>query len=63
MDFVSGLDAIEADTYVHFNSFYRSRIILILPFSSYDEPPPANKWEAFWAWLVSIYILPLNHAE
>lgn len=33
MDFVTGLDEIEADTY--------------------DEPPPKNKMEAFWAWLVS----------
>ncbi|KII93326.1 hypothetical protein PLICRDRAFT_386782 [Plicaturopsis crispa FD-325 SS-3] len=32
MDFVTGLDAIEADTY--------------------DEPPPRNKMEAFWAWLM-----------
>jgi len=32
MDFVSGLDEIEADTY--------------------DEPPPKNKFEAFWAWLM-----------
>ena len=32
MDFISGLDEIEADTY--------------------DEPPPRNKWEAFWQWLV-----------
>ena len=32
MDFVSGLDEIEADTY--------------------DEPPPRNKWEAFWQWMV-----------
>ncbi|KAF8473614.1 amino acid permease [Gautieria morchelliformis] len=31
MDFVTGLDAIEADTY--------------------DEPPPNNAWEKFWAWL------------
>jgi amino acid transporter len=21
--------------------------------STYDEPPPKNQWEAFWAWLVS----------
>lgn len=32
MDFISGLDEIEADTY--------------------DEPPPRNKWEAFWQWMV-----------
>lgn len=32
MDFISGLDEIEADTY--------------------DEPPPRNKWEAFWQWLM-----------
>ncbi|KAI0750026.1 amino acid permease [Daedaleopsis nitida] len=32
MDFVSGLQEIEADTY--------------------DEPPPRNKFEAFWAWLM-----------
>jgi hypothetical protein len=21
---------------------------------SYDEPPPRNKWEAFWQWLVCV---------
>jgi amino acid transporter len=32
MDFITGLDEIEADTY--------------------DEPPPKNKLEAFWGWLM-----------
>lgn len=50
MDFISGLDEIEADTCV-FHLDLLSRMILILNFR-YDEPPPKNKWEAFWAWLV-----------
>lgn len=37
MDFITGLDEIEADTY--------------------DEPPPKNKMEAFWAWLVCLYFV------
>ena len=36
MDFVTGLDEIEADTY--------------------DEPPPRNKLEALWQWLVRLKI-------
>jgi len=40
MDFVSGLDQIEADTY--------------------DEPPPRNKWEAFWQWLVRFIVAVLS---
>ncbi|TFK57378.1 amino acid permease [Heliocybe sulcata] len=35
MDFLSGLDEIERDTY--------------------DEPPPRNRMEAFWQWLVSSF--------
>lgn len=24
---------------------------------TYDEPPPRNKWEAFWQWLVRTFLL------
>jgi amino acid transporter len=41
MDFYSGIEEIEADTY--------------------DEPPPKNKWEAFWQWLVCVSSLIRDH--
>jgi hypothetical protein len=28
---------------------------------TYDEPPPRNKWEAFWQWLVSKLAILLNN--
>ena len=50
MDFTTGIAEIEADTYVVyiFNTLDQTHV----PFR-YDEPPPRNKAEAFWQWLVS----------
>ena len=52
MDFTSGLAEIEADWQVAYLSA-RSGAENFSFFYSYDEPPPKNKFQAFWAWLVS----------
>ena len=53
MDFVSGLAEIEADTYVPTDLYLPMHHHLMLAGST-DEPPPRNKVEAFWQWLVRI---------
>lgn len=53
MDFVSGLAEIEAAEYVRFSELL-STDYLSLFFGSHDEPPPKNKVEAFWQWLVRL---------
>ena len=30
---------------------------------SYDEPPPRNKWEAFWQWLVCVSDLIIGRTQ
>jgi yeast amino acid transporter len=50
MDFVTNIAEIEAETYVtQINDILD---LTHIPFR-YDEPPPRNKAEAFWQWLVS----------
>lgn len=49
MDFISDLDEIEADSYV----FQLLKCWWYSLCARYEEPPPKNKLEAFWAWLVS----------
>jgi amino acid transporter len=52
MDFTTGLAEIEADWQVSY-LLTRSGAETFSFFHSYDEPPPKNKFAAFWAWLVS----------
>src|ERR1700731_3469046 len=69
MDFQSGLAEIEADTCVAaFSPPPPHRLENPPPFfCRYDEPPPKNKFEAFWGWLVGAFLpscalpsVPLN---
>jgi amino acid transporter len=49
MDFVTDLAGIEADRWVYLTCDWVSRSLLV---GSYEEPPPRNKAEAFWQWLM-----------
>lgn len=51
MDFITGIEEIEADTYVV--QIWHPVLWALTWIRSYDEPPPRNKLEAFWQWLVS----------
>lgn len=50
MDFVSNLAEIEAESWV---SCPVHPLNLLTYNDSVDDPPPRNKFEAFWQWLVS----------
>lgn len=53
MDFFSGLDEVEAASYVHSPFLTHVLINNRDPSCRYEEPPPRNWMEKFWGWLVS----------
>lgn len=51
MDFVTNIAEIEAETLVQKHLYFEHQSLMNS--DRYDEPPPRNKMEAFWQWLVS----------
>ncbi len=53
MDFVTNIKEIEEETYVWFLKCVYAVVNGLVIQCRYDDPPPKNRVEAFWAWLVS----------
>ena len=53
MDFVTNIKEIEEETYVWFLTCVYAVVNGPVIQYRYDDPPPKNRLEAFWAWLVS----------